>query len=320
MLVRGELCYVKIIFRIFTKLLVLLLVVMLITWFYFDEENTQLNDETRVQFDESFIDLPAGTVHYELAGPESGEVVVLVHGFSVPAYVWDPTFDVLTKAGFRVLRFDLYGRGHSDRPDVDYTIPFFAQQLDQLVDKLGLVTPFNLVGLSMGGPVVTHFTNRYPQKVRRLVLVDPMVFAPSKDDISLLATPLIGEYLARVYFLPRLAAGQAGDFRNKDRYPGWEEGFREQMQYHGFSSAILSTVRNIPAQDTLGEYRNLGRIDLPVQVFWGRQDQTIPLEYSRKLLELVPQAHLNIIEDAGHLPHFEQPGIVNPILIEYLRR
>jgi len=309
----------KIVLRILTKLLTLALIVLVIAWFYFDEENTQLNDEVRAQLGESFIDLPAGAVHYELAGPENGEVVVLVHGFSVPAYLWDPTFEALIRAGFRVLRFDLYGRGHSDRPDVDYTIPFFADQLGYLVDELGIVTPFNLVGLSMGGPVVTHFTNRNLQKVKRLVLVDPMVFTPSRDDVSLLTLPLIGEYLANVYLVPRLAAGQSDDFRNKDRYPDWEDRFREQMQYHGFRAAILSTVRNFPAQDTLAEYENLGRQDLPVQLFWGRQDQTIPLEHSEKLLELVPQAQLNIIENAGHLPHFEQPDVVNPILIKYFR-
>jgi pimeloyl-ACP methyl ester carboxylesterase len=167
---------------------------------------------------------------------------------------------------------------------------------------------------------VTLYTNRNPQKVKRLVLIDPVVFAPSEDDIAPMALPLIGEYLAAVYLIPQLAAGQSGDFANKEAHPDWEDRFREQMQYHGFRAAILSTVRNFPAADTLGEYRDLGRKDLPVQLFWGRQDQTIPLEHSEKLLELVPQAQLNIIENAGHIPHFEQPDVVNPILIEFFRQ
>jgi pimeloyl-ACP methyl ester carboxylesterase len=301
-------------------LLTLTLLTLLFGWFHFNEEHTRLDAGVRAQFDESFIDLPAGTVHYELAGPENGQLVVLVHGFSVPAYLWDPTFDALIRQGFRVLRFDLYGRGHSDRPDVEYTIAFFADQLEQLISELRIDTPFNLVGLSMGGPIVTLYTNRNPQKVKRLVLIDPVVFAPSEDDIAPMALPLIGEYLAAVYLIPQLAAGQSGDFANKEAHPDWEDRFREQMQYHGFRAAILSTVRNFPAADTLGEYRDLGRKDLPVQLFWGRQDQTIPLEHSEKLMELVPQAQLNIIENAGHIPHFEQPDVVNPILIEFFRQ
>ena len=309
----------KIILRVLTKLLILAVIILVIAWFYFDDENLPLNAETRAQFGETFIDLPYGVVHYELAGPENGELVVLVHGFSVPAHIWDPTFEALARAGFRVLRFDLYGRGHSDRPDVDYTIPFFADQLSQLVKELEVETPFNLAGLSMGGPVVTHFTNRNLQKVKRLVLVDPMVFAPSRDDIGPLALPLVGEYLAAVFLIPRTAAGQSSDFHDKERFPDWEARFREQMQYHGFRAAILSTVRNLPTQNTLAEYQELGRKDLPVQLFWGRQDQSIPLEHSEKLLELVPQARFNIIESAGHLPHFEQPDVVNPLLIEFFR-
>jgi pimeloyl-ACP methyl ester carboxylesterase len=310
----------KIILRITSALLLLTAIVLIGAWLYFDAEHTRLNAETRAQFDETFIDLPAGTVHYQLGGPENGEVVVLVHGFSVPAYLWDPTFAALTQAGYRVLRFDLYGRGHSDRPDVDYTIAFFADQLEQLTKTLLPDSSFNLVGLSMGGPVVTFFTNQHPQRVNRLALVDPMVFPLPQEAVSLLSKPFIGEYLANVYMIPQLAAGQINDFRQKDRYPDWGDRFREQMQYDGFRRAILSTIRHLPAADTLGEYAKLGQKNIPVQLYWGRQDQTIPLEHSEKVMELVPQARLSIIEEAGHIAHFERPDVFNPLLLEFLQQ
>lgn len=309
----------KIILRTLATLLTLALITLLAAWLYFDEEHSSLNAETRARFNETFIDLPAGTVHYELGGPMDGEVIVLVHGFSVPAYLWDPTFAALTAAGFRVLRYDLYGRGHSDRPDVDYTITFFADQLEQLASALVGKQPFNLVGLSMGGPIATKFTNLQPQRVKRLALLDPLVFTPAVEDIAPLSKPFIGEYLANVYLIPQLAAGQVNDFNNKERYPDWGDRFREQMQYHGFRNAILSTVRNLPSADTLGEYSKLGQSDVPVQLYWGREDQTIPLEHSEKLLELVPRARLSIIEDAGHIAHFERPEVFNPLLIDFLR-
>lgn len=63
----------------------------------------------------------------------------------------------------------------------------------------------------------------------------------------------------------------------------------------------------------------LGESTIPVNVFWGREDQTVPLEFSHKLLELVPQAQLTIIDQAGHLPHLERPDILNPILLDQLR-
>ena len=79
-------------------------------------ETKRLTPEVRTGLPGNFIQLSDGVVHYELAGPEDAPVVVLVHGFSVPFFIWDPTFEGLSEAGFRVLRYDLYGRGFSDRP------------------------------------------------------------------------------------------------------------------------------------------------------------------------------------------------------------
>ena len=85
-----------------------------------------------------------------------------MHGFSVPYFIWDPTFKFLTKSGFRVLRYDLFGRGYSDRPKLRYDIDLFCKQLRELLDTLGF-EQINLMGLSMGGPITATFTARYPQ-------------------------------------------------------------------------------------------------------------------------------------------------------------
>ncbi|MCJ7815111.1 MAG: alpha/beta hydrolase [Xanthomonadales bacterium] len=304
--------------RITGTLILLAAVVLVGAWAYFNEEHLDLDATTRSQFDESFIELPAGVVHYQLAGPADGETVVLVHGFSVPAYIWDPTFEFVVSAGYRVLRFDLYGRGHSDRPDTEYDFPFFVSQLEQLTTALELTAPFNLVGLSMGGPVSAYFTNAHPEKVSQVILFDPMVVAPSAEDISLLTRPVIGEYMANVYLMPQLASGQTDDFKDKARFPDWESRFREQMQYRGFRRAILSTIRQWPGADILGEYEKLGDSGIPVHLFWGREDRTVPLALSEKVLERVPQARLTVIDGAGHLPHYEQPETVNPLLLDLL--
>ena len=94
-------------------------------------ESRVLDDEARRSVAGDFIRLPDGMVHYELDGPPDGQAVVLVHGFSVPYYIWDPTFPALVAAGFRVLRYDLFGRGYSDRPDLPYTMDLFVRQLQR---------------------------------------------------------------------------------------------------------------------------------------------------------------------------------------------
>jgi pimeloyl-ACP methyl ester carboxylesterase len=304
--------------RILGSLLLLAAVALSSAWVYFNDEHLELDANTRAGFDETFVKLSQGTVHYELGGPENGAPVVLVHGFSVPFYIWDPTFEYLTSAGFRVLRFDLYGRGHSDRPQADYNFELFSRQLEELTAALVIQTPFDLVGLSMGGPITTRFANRHPTMVSNLVLVDPMVEGASEEEIALLATPVVGEYMANVYLIPQVASGQADDFLDKDRFPDWETRFREQMQYKGFRRAIVSTIREFPGADILGEYEKLGNSGIPVHLFWGREDRTVPLELSEKVLQRVPQADLTILDDAGHLPHLEQADLFNPLLLKKL--
>src|SRR5678816_3180626 len=57
------------------------------------------------------VRLSDGLTYYDIAGPDSGQRVLLAHGFSVPSYIWDSTSKALTEAGFRVARYDYYGRG-----------------------------------------------------------------------------------------------------------------------------------------------------------------------------------------------------------------
>ena len=121
-----------------------------------ETEREDLDDEARSLATGSFVELTDGQVHYELAGSGDGPVVVLVHGFSVPSFIWDPTFEELLSQGFRVLRYDLFGRGFSDRPDVDYDGTLFVEQLHELLAELGIEEPVDLVGLSMGGRYVSR--------------------------------------------------------------------------------------------------------------------------------------------------------------------
>ncbi len=96
------------------------------------------------------MELTDGIVRYEMAGPPDGQVVVLLHGFFNAYFVWDNTFDALAQADLRVLRYDLYGRGYSDRPNTQYDRDLFDRQLVNLLAALDVTRPVDLVGPSMG--------------------------------------------------------------------------------------------------------------------------------------------------------------------------
>ena len=118
--------------KLFKKIifvLALLIFLLLIPYWAFNEESKTLDDNIRRGLPGQFIKLSDGYVHYELSGPDDGPVVILIHGFSAHYFVWDDTHPALTKAGFRVLRYDLYGRGFSDRPNVTYDEQLFDRQL-----------------------------------------------------------------------------------------------------------------------------------------------------------------------------------------------
>jgi pimeloyl-ACP methyl ester carboxylesterase len=269
-----------------------------------------------------FIDLPGGMVHYEIEGPPAGQPVVLIHGFGVPSYIWDPTFQVLSDTGFRVLRYDLYGRGFSDRPDVTYNPDLFDQQLFHLLAALDFPLPADLIGVSMGGVIAAHFTDRHSSKVRRLCLIDPAGVAPRPSLVSRLETlPVLGELRMHFFGEKILVSGLFDDFYRPDRAPpGYEDKFREQMRYRGYRRALLSTQRHGLLHGMAETYRRIGQQKRATLLIWGREDRTIPFANSLKLRKLIPDIEFHPIDRAGHIPHYECPERVHPILIEFLGR
>jgi pimeloyl-ACP methyl ester carboxylesterase len=299
-----------------------ILLALMAPYFYFDSEKLVLNDQTRSSLAGQYVTLQNGVVHYELAGRPEAQVAVLVHGFSVPYYIWDNNFEALVKAGLRVLRYDLYGRGFSDRPEVVYNLDLFVDQLDQLLSGLNINQPVDLVGLSIGAPVVAAFANRYSQRIHSLTLIDPEVTRPAAKDIFPLNVPVLGEYLMGVYLAPvRLPKGQSDDFYRPERFPDWEAKYRIQMQYRGFRRALLSTIRHMILEtDPLSEYKGVGKQDFPVLLLWGREDRTISSADIELVQRAIPAAQFYPIDQAGHIPQYERPEIVNPILIGFIEQ
>ncbi|MDQ7051298.1 MAG: alpha/beta fold hydrolase [Enterobacterales bacterium] len=156
-------------------LLLLLLIAATSLYFFQDIESKALTPETRQMLGGDYLKTDQGTIHYQLEGDENAELVVLVHGFGVASYLWEPTYQFLLKQGYRVLRFDLFGTGFSDRPDVSYTLELYSTQINDLLNGLAITKPIHLIGLSMGGPIVTRFTHQNPHKVHSLILQDPLV-------------------------------------------------------------------------------------------------------------------------------------------------
>ena len=286
-------------------------------------ETRELNEATRTRsaLDGAFIQLTNGVTHYEVGNEQDEETVVLVHGFSVPYYIYDPTFEFLTKAGFRTLRYDLFGRGFSDRPSVEYDLNFFVGQLTDLLDRLSFTRRLSLIGLSMGGPIAAAFTARNPNRVAKLILIDPVGARPItlSPRLKVAKIPLLPEGILGILGSDFLLKSVARDFFDPALVEHFLMRYRIQMQYKGFGRAILSTIRNNMLGSFVDIYQEVGALNIPVLLFWGRQDSTVPFEHSHDLRAKMPRAEFHVIENCGHIPHYERPDEVNPILLHFLR-
>ncbi len=284
------------------------------------DETEDLDEAARASAAGRFVRLPDGYTHYELGGPQDGTVVVLVHGFSVPYFIFDPTFDFLASSGLRVLRYDLFGRGFSDRPRLCYDIDLFCKQLQDLLDILDFDSPVSLVGLSMGGPVAATFTARFPQRVRKLALIDPAGAKAVSLPVMLRAATLpgVGELAIGLFGSVALLRDVASGVFGPDLVAEFQRRYRVQMKYKGFRRALLSTMRYGMLGDFSAAYGAVGQAGTPTLLFWGENDATVPFSYSQAVCAAIPQAVFQPVAGCGHTPHYEKPEEVNPRLLEFL--
>lgn len=115
------------------------------------------------------LDLDGLNVNCFTAG-ESGPPIILLHGGGVDSAIisWGEVIGYLAK-DFRVFAPDLPGYGDSDKPDAEYSIPFYVDFLEHLMNTLDLKQT-SLVGLSLGGGISIGFTLQHPSRVDKLVL------------------------------------------------------------------------------------------------------------------------------------------------------
>lgn len=278
-----------------------------------------LDDDARKTAPGQFIELSKGVVHYEMKGPVERETVVLIHGFATPSFIWDNNYDELVNAGFRVLRYDHYGRGFSDRPELKYNSNLFDQQLTELLTSLNVKLPVHLVGLSMGGAVAINFADRHPEMVSKIALIAPAGF-PFKESFAmkLAKLPILGDFLMSVAGDRFILSGVKEAFVNPEKLPAFEKKFKVPMKYRGFNEALLSTMRHMNMKSLGDTYGRVGKQERPVLLIWGRQDDVLPFKNSEKVKEAIPHVLFHAIKGAGHNLIYENPEIVNPILYEFL--
>lgn len=265
-------------------------------------------------------DLTDGKISYQWHGPIDGEKVVLVHGFSTPKFVWQNTIPDLTRAGYRVLSYDHFGRGHSSRPRVDYNRNFYVRELSELLDSQSITEPVNLVGYSMGGANVISFSAAHPERVKQLVLLAPAGFVPQYSGLSkLLTIPILGESLLSLAgpheLIKDLEKIQAEGIVTANTVSD----FKTQFYLQGSTFALTSTMQHYPMYNLRSDYTKVGESSIPVTAIWGDQDDVAPYSSAQIMQQTTPQMILKTIPNAGHSHTVDRAREVNAFIIETLR-
>jgi len=106
----------------------------------------------------------------EWPGPVKGPAIVCVHGLTANHTCWASVADLLSPA-YRLIAYDLRGRGESDKPEKGYSLALHNEDLEGLLDHFGLKKAV-LVGHSLGAHIALRFAATHPERVSKLVLVD----------------------------------------------------------------------------------------------------------------------------------------------------
>jgi pimeloyl-ACP methyl ester carboxylesterase len=289
-----------------------------------DREPLSLNEHERSRLPGKFVALSQGFTNYEIMGPATGPVVLLVPGISIPRGVFARTLAPLAEAGYRVIAFDLYGRGFSDRPRVRYDAALFNWQIDDLLEALRIDGPINLVGLASGGLQALLYAELHPRRVESLVLICPDgVDAPVTGFVRMLRRPLVGELAGRIVM------NAVGQRRWEERLQNYSADprlvedvtrqFRAQLEYKGFWRALTSSIASLPISEASDLFRRIERQGTRTLVLWGTNDVIIPTQLGHEVRKLMPSAAYVEIP-AGHLPQYERPDLTNEAIIRFFRR
>ena len=248
-----------------------------------------------------FVDVDGAKVYLQIAGPEGGPPLVLVHGMGAWSELWRLTIDEVAKAGFRTIAIDLPPFGFSDRPaNARYGRIDQARRIIGVLDALSIQRVV-LVGHSFGGGPTMEAALRAPNRMAALVLADPAIGLddpagePGVAGALMAIRPLRNAILSATVTNPLLTRVLLSRFVAKPEAvtPARVRVLQRPLVVKGSTNALgdwlvafLSPEPGLLSQDP-GAYASFDRQTL---LIWGRLDTTTPLEQGNRLASVIPRS------------------------------
>lgn len=265
--------------------------------------------------DERMIEVPGGRLN--AASDGDGPPIVLLHAGVVDSRVWEPFVPRLTDAGYRAIRYDARGFGHSVTEDIEFSR---VDDLLAVVDAFG-VERAALVGNSQGGMIALDFAVSHPDRAAALVQlasgIDGLDVPMSPRDEALEQRyeeiDAAGDIQALTDF--ELALWGAGVEQPVERLP---------VELRGFLRPMIEAAnegrprgRQVPLDPPAAE--RLDRLTMPVLFVHGAFDFSYVETFGRHLEANVPNARLVVMPGVAHLVAAEAPDETARLVLDLIR-
>jgi haloalkane dehalogenase len=282
---------------------------------------------------QSAIRNPQSAIHYHYLDEGQGDPVVMLHGNPTWSFYFRNLIAGL-RDRYRVIAPDHIGCGLSDRPDdrhYDYCLRRRVDDLEALLNHLGLNERLTLVLHDWGGMIGMAYASRHPQRIARLVILNTAAFLlpPGKKlpwQLWLIRNTPLGPILVR-----GLNAFVRGTLRYgvvRPLSPETRAGYLKPYRSWKDRLAVLRFVQDIPlapgdpSYDLVREVQDgLHRFaQVPMLICWGKQDFVFDDHFLAEWRQRFPAAEVHRFADAGHLVLEDAGERIVPLVREFLGR
>jgi len=267
-----------------------------------------------------FLYIDETLVHYQDEG--EGPVLILCHGVLASLHTWDGWVERL-KSKYRIIRFDIPGFGLSDPNSQRQLSPEYSEEfLNLFVTALGIEECY-LVGNSLGGFISWNYAVTHPERVKKLILIDPIGYEQTLPTVMKLVTSPgiqnIARWIAPKFIVDsgvRKVYGQPGNIHQSvfQRY-------YDLLSHPGGRDAMVDVFLTFRRYNGHPDVTTkMKTLKIPTLLMWGRDDAWVPVSHVEDWKRDVPHAEAIIYEHAGHIPMEECPELTASDADQFLSR
>lgn len=258
-------------------------------------------------------------IKYDEYGKGNIKHVLFIHGLGSSSLVWRDIPQALSEQ-FHAISVDLIGFGRSDKPpELDYTIRYFSQFIKSFLRQIGINDEdrITIVGHSLGGYIAVDYTIENKEQIDKIVLIDSsgMLNQPTPLLEQYLSATLETDNIIRYKKVKRVFEDLLAE--RSRLLPIVVDMFISTIGEPGAKHAFQSAFKN--STTTTIDLKRLKQIeDIPCLIIWGQNDYLIPPDHSLKFKDILKDAKIVMVNDAGHSPFLEKTAIVYEKLRAFL--